>query len=303
MVQQISTSWLPKDIYSLIEYTIMTPKTFGKCEDDSGSSLHKIDPLALVSNASVQQYPTQSSKSPQPPDEPSPADNFQLDSGSSSTENLIETTVQGRRVVVQMSVEDSMRIIKAKSKLLDSDYFKDKMLLMQAQENGAVLDEEQSLFLAGEQVTNFDDDVDDSPENDLALNVDHIFEADQLPPRFSKENLLATFDPTKKSDQKQIFRSIVENDRKKAKTQFPDNTFSIDSIMRAHTSEKTSTMLNEIESLKAQLRSKVSCVTSDSVKPKVLAPGMYAIDVKPIPHPLKNNRSAFKIYQAILKRV
>ncbi|GJY06406.1 retrovirus-related pol polyprotein from transposon TNT 1-94, partial [Tanacetum coccineum] len=56
----------------------------------------------------------------------------------------------------------------------DSDYFKDKMLLMKAHENGAVLDEEQLLFLAGEQVTNFDDDVDD-----LALNVDHVFEADQ----------------------------------------------------------------------------------------------------------------------------
>ncbi|GJW76585.1 retrovirus-related pol polyprotein from transposon TNT 1-94 [Tanacetum coccineum] len=38
---------------------------------------------------------------------------------------------------------------------------------------------EQSLFLAGEQVTNIDDDVDDSTENDLALNVDHIFEADE----------------------------------------------------------------------------------------------------------------------------
>ncbi|GKG05347.1 hypothetical protein Tco_0325433 [Tanacetum coccineum] len=37
-----------------------------------------------------------------------------------------------------------------------------------------------SLFLAGEQVTNVDDDVDDSPENDLALNVDHVFEADDL---------------------------------------------------------------------------------------------------------------------------
>ncbi|GJV67089.1 retrovirus-related pol polyprotein from transposon TNT 1-94 [Tanacetum coccineum] len=49
------------------------------------------DPLALVSNASVQQYPTQSSKSPQSSNEPSPADNFQLDSGSSSTENLIES--------------------------------------------------------------------------------------------------------------------------------------------------------------------------------------------------------------------
>ncbi|GJW15450.1 retrovirus-related pol polyprotein from transposon TNT 1-94 [Tanacetum coccineum] len=64
-------------------------------------------------------------------------------------------------------------------RLQDSDYFKDKMLLMQAQENGAVLDEEQLLFLAGEQVTNFDDDVDDPTEKDLALNVDHIFEADQ----------------------------------------------------------------------------------------------------------------------------
>ncbi|GJT92982.1 retrovirus-related pol polyprotein from transposon TNT 1-94 [Tanacetum coccineum] len=65
-------------------------------------------------------------------------------------------------------------------RLQDSDYFKDKMLLMQAQESGAVLDEEQSLFLAGEQVTNVDDDVDDSPENDLALNVDHVFEADGM---------------------------------------------------------------------------------------------------------------------------
>ncbi|GKB76171.1 retrovirus-related pol polyprotein from transposon TNT 1-94 [Tanacetum coccineum] len=55
-----------------------------------------------------------------------------------------------------------------------------QMLLMQARKVVApVLDEEQSLFLAGEQVTNVDDNVDDSPENDLALNVDHVFEADE----------------------------------------------------------------------------------------------------------------------------
>ncbi|GJT40968.1 integrase, catalytic region, zinc finger, CCHC-type containing protein [Tanacetum coccineum] len=53
----------------------------------------------------------------------------------------------------------------------DSNYFKDKMLLMNAHENGVVLDEEQLLFLAGEQATNFDDDVDD-----LALNLDHYVE-------------------------------------------------------------------------------------------------------------------------------
>ncbi|GKB48443.1 retrovirus-related pol polyprotein from transposon TNT 1-94 [Tanacetum coccineum] len=43
------------------------------------------------SNMSNIKYLTQSSKSLQPSNEPSPADNFQLDSGSSSTENLIES--------------------------------------------------------------------------------------------------------------------------------------------------------------------------------------------------------------------
>ncbi|GKA35131.1 retrovirus-related pol polyprotein from transposon TNT 1-94 [Tanacetum coccineum] len=42
-----------------------------------------------------------------------------------------------------------------------------------------LLDKEQLLFLAVEHVTNFDDDVDYPNEKDLALNVDHIFEADQ----------------------------------------------------------------------------------------------------------------------------
>ncbi|GJV37161.1 hypothetical protein Tco_1409638, partial [Tanacetum coccineum] len=33
--------------------------------------------------------------------------------------------------------------------------------------------------VGGQSVTNFDEDVDNSPENDLALNVDHVFEADE----------------------------------------------------------------------------------------------------------------------------
>nr|GFA59447.1 retrovirus-related Pol polyprotein from transposon TNT 1-94 [Tanacetum cinerariifolium] len=63
-------------------------------------------------------------------------------------------------------------------RLQNSDYFKDKMLLMQAQENGVALDEEQLLFLASGQDNAIDEDVDEQPVQDLALNVDNMFQAD-----------------------------------------------------------------------------------------------------------------------------
>nr|GEZ01036.1 hypothetical protein [Tanacetum cinerariifolium] len=55
----------------------------------------------------------------------------------------------------------------------------DKMLLMQAQKNEAILDEEKLFFIAGGQENAFNDDVDEPPVQDLALAVDNIFQADQ----------------------------------------------------------------------------------------------------------------------------
>ncbi|GJS29648.1 retrovirus-related pol polyprotein from transposon TNT 1-94 [Tanacetum coccineum] len=60
----------------------------------------------------------------------------------------------------------------------NSEYFKYKMLLMQAQENGVALDEEQLLFIAGGQDNAIDEDVDEQPVQDLTLNVDNVFQAD-----------------------------------------------------------------------------------------------------------------------------
>nr|GEY76591.1 hypothetical protein [Tanacetum cinerariifolium] len=60
----------------------------------------------------------------------------------------------------------------------NSEYFKDKMLLMQAQENRVALDAEQLLFLAGRPDNAFDDDVDEQPVQDLALNMDNVFQAE-----------------------------------------------------------------------------------------------------------------------------
>nr|GEV60316.1 integrase, catalytic region, zinc finger, CCHC-type, peptidase aspartic, catalytic [Tanacetum cinerariifolium] len=60
----------------------------------------------------------------------------------------------------------------------NSDYYKDKMLLMQAQENMVALDEEHLLFLAGGQDTAIDEDVDYQPIQDLELYVDNVFQVD-----------------------------------------------------------------------------------------------------------------------------
>nr|GEU88486.1 integrase, catalytic region, zinc finger, CCHC-type, peptidase aspartic, catalytic [Tanacetum cinerariifolium] len=63
----------------------------------------------------------------------------------------------------------------------NSNYYNDKMLLMHTQENRVALDEEQLLFLKGGQANIIDEDVDEQPVLDLALNVDNVFQADDYP--------------------------------------------------------------------------------------------------------------------------
>ncbi|GJR68114.1 hypothetical protein Tco_0014179 [Tanacetum coccineum] len=184
---------------------------------------HTVDPLALMSNVAPQQYNSQSSTNPSstyvPPHS---ANNSQLDSGLSPTDNLIENLTNTRALLTQSyktylpqtnnqlrtssnprnqaTVQDDRVVVQnvhgrqnrgqgnnargagtagyggAQNRVGNAN--PDKMLLMQAQENGVALDEEQLLFLAGGHDNAVDEDVDEQPVQDLALNVDNVFQAD-----------------------------------------------------------------------------------------------------------------------------
>ncbi|GJX51239.1 hypothetical protein Tco_0278084 [Tanacetum coccineum] len=104
--------------------------------------------------------------------------------------------------------------------------FKECRLLMNAHKNGVVLDEEQLLFLTGEQVTNFDDDVFEADQYDaFDSDVDEAPTTQTMfmdcPPDYSKENLRATFAPQRNLTPEQIFWSKDNNTRKKAETLAP----------------------------------------------------------------------------------
>ncbi|GJT34199.1 retrovirus-related pol polyprotein from transposon TNT 1-94 [Tanacetum coccineum] len=159
-----------------------------KEQDDVGNiQSNSIDPLTFVSNISPQQYPTQSSAIPQsayvPPvtHQPQFADNTQLDSeqrsgeqckgssaaGNGGFQNRVGNANPGQAKPIKCynynGIGHIARQCTHPKRPQNSEYFKDKMLLMQAQENGVVLDEEQLLFIAADQCDAFDSDVDEAP--------------------------------------------------------------------------------------------------------------------------------------------
>ncbi|GKE63918.1 hypothetical protein Tco_1514285, partial [Tanacetum coccineum] len=189
---------------------------------------HTVDLLALMSNVSHQQHYSQSSTTPPSTYVPPYfADNTQLDSGLSPTDNLIENltntlalltksyktylpqtnnqlrtssntrnqaTIQKGRVMVQNVQGRQNRgqgnnargggtagyggVQNRVENANPGQAMQIKCYNCNAQENGVTLDEEQLLFIAGGQDNAIDEDVDKQPVQDLALNVDNVFQAD-----------------------------------------------------------------------------------------------------------------------------
>ncbi|GKB37175.1 hypothetical protein Tco_0882117 [Tanacetum coccineum] len=163
---------------------------------------HTVDPLALISNVAPQQYNSQSSTNPSSTYVPPHfADNSQLDSGLSPTDNLIENLTNTLALLTQSYktyLPQTNNQLRTSSNPRNQATVQDGRVVVQnvqgrqnrGQGNNArdvtdassvewvALDEEQLLFLAGGQDNVVDEDVDEKPVQDLTLNVDNVFQAD-----------------------------------------------------------------------------------------------------------------------------
>nr|GEW43985.1 integrase, catalytic region, zinc finger, CCHC-type, peptidase aspartic, catalytic [Tanacetum cinerariifolium] len=275
----------------------------------------------------------------------------------------------------------------------NSEYFKDKMLLMQAQENGAVLDEEKLLFIASGQTNTFDDDVDEAPaptaqtmfmanlsstnpiydeagpsyhsnilsevqdhdnyvdsvgeyhdvhemQNDVQPNYvvdsyakytsdsniipyEHVMNDGNTVSKFAKIHEAYTVAQARcveleaelsklkhkiqKDDHSEMIKrfSNLEIDHNKKELFRAENAnieqhykelYDSIKITCAKIITTATALLAKNENLKAQIKRKIKYVTIDYVKPKVLAPSIYAIDVEPIPPRNRNNKEVHIAY-------
>nr|GEX89206.1 hypothetical protein [Tanacetum cinerariifolium] len=247
------------------------------------------------------------------------------------------------RVEVQLGMEEHN--IELGMLIQNFDYFKDKMLLMQAQENRVALDEEKLLFLAGGQDKAIDEDVDEQPLKYQNLkdsfrnnpptpakdtpDFDSVFVIGKIQASLQgKDNVIKqlkkqishlqethsevdrTFDfralgsqitqLTKKVTVLQAQNKLFRAENGKIKQHYKESYDSI-KITRVKHIEQVTTLTTENVNLKAQILNNVNSISKDYVKPTVLAPGKYVIDVEPIPSRLRNNREAHLDYLGHLK--
>ncbi|GJY53086.1 hypothetical protein Tco_0444750 [Tanacetum coccineum] len=119
---------------------------------------HNVDPLSLMSNVSHQQYYSQSSTTP-------PSTHGRQNRGQGNNARGTGAAGYGgaQNRVGNANLGQARQI---------------KCYNCNAQDNEVALDEEQLLFITGGQDNAVDEDMGEQPVQDLALNVDNVFQAD-----------------------------------------------------------------------------------------------------------------------------
>nr|GEW76790.1 retrovirus-related Pol polyprotein from transposon TNT 1-94 [Tanacetum cinerariifolium] len=205
------------------------------------------------------------------------------------------------------------------------DYFKDKMLLMQAQENDVDDHPVRNVALNDDNIfqenkcDDFDSDVDDEPtaQSIFMANLSSARPTNQQASPSNASILSEVHDLENAIDPVRVMKIVFENleagvdlnaiDLKNGEIERKNllitnenliaNCISHDVFFTVTDSAMTTTSLQkEIKNLKTQLKGKMPCVTSNDATPKVLVCAKYAIDVQPIPPRQRNNRVVHHSY-------
>ncbi|GJY17319.1 hypothetical protein Tco_0388810 [Tanacetum coccineum] len=131
-----------------------------------------------------------------------------------------------------------------------------------------------------------------SPPARDAPNFDSVFVIEKIKASIQgKDNITQLTEKVNAlQEQNELFRA----ENVKIKQHYKELYDSI-KIMHAKHIEQTIALLIGNENLKAQIHENLKCITMDSVKPRVLATGRYAIDVEPIPPRNTNNKEVVGI--------
>nr|GEU85621.1 retrovirus-related Pol polyprotein from transposon TNT 1-94 [Tanacetum cinerariifolium] len=156
-----------------------------------------------------------------------------------------------------------------------TNYFKEKMLLMQAQENGVDLDEEQLLFLAANQCDAFDSDVDDAPiaQTTFMANLSTVAPVyDEAGPSYDSDTLskdapcVTSNQPNNTVNASQTaklarYKELAEVYEKRAQFELTERELVIDTQMRMIIKDHNfmeESLQKELHSVKMQLNSTIN---------------------------------------------
>ncbi|GKD54412.1 hypothetical protein Tco_1287799 [Tanacetum coccineum] len=140
----------------------------------------------------------------------------------------------------------------------------------------------------------------DTPDFDLVFIIGKMKASLQGKDNVENVTVLQITQLTKKVTVLQEQNKLFRAENGKIKQHYKELYDSI-KITRAKHIEQTMDLTTENENLKPQIQNKVKSVAKDHVKPTVLAPGKYAIDVEPIPPRNRNNRAVYLDYLRHLK--
>ncbi|GKB46006.1 retrovirus-related pol polyprotein from transposon TNT 1-94 [Tanacetum coccineum] len=151
-----------------------------------------------------------------------------------------------------------------------------------------------------DEISNLRDKIQNDNHNELVKCFRILRDTPDFDPAFIIEKMKASLQGKENAINKLKMQISHLADNAKIKQHYKELYDSI-KITHAKHLEQTNALATKNENLKAQMQTKMKSVTKDHVKPTVLAPGKYAIDVEPIPPRNRNNMEVHLDYPRHLK--